>query len=99
HAASRLAPVKSGLAEDIGDALLFSHTAHLHRARYDHGAYIGSNMFPLRILGGHAQIFDTRIGAGTYENGVEFDILDLLARFEIHVLQGAFVGLTLLGVF
>src|SRR5947209_6459671 len=98
HAASRLAPVKSSLAEDIGDALFFSATAHLHGARNGDCAYIGSDVLAFEIMCGHAQVFDARIGAGADEDGVEFDILDLLARFEIHVLEGAFVGLALLRV-
>src|SRR5713101_10023398 len=39
HAASRLAPLKACLAEDSGDALLFSHAPYLHRTWHNHRPY------------------------------------------------------------
>src|SRR5712692_3946352 len=50
HAASRLAPVKSGLAEDIGDALFLGLAAHLHGAWDDDCAYFGGNVLAFQIM-------------------------------------------------
>src|SRR6266516_3750540 len=44
---------------------------------------------------GHAQILQARIGAGADEDGVQFDVGDLLTGLQAHVLQGALVALAL----
>src|SRR5712691_866880 len=43
-------------------------------------------------MGGEAQVFEARIGAGADKDGVYGDIGDLLLWRETHVLQGAFDG-------
>src|SRR5579884_2668298 len=49
HAASRLAPLKACLAEDVGQSLLLGHAPHLHRAGHNDGAHIGSDVLALHI--------------------------------------------------
>src|SRR5258706_11605955 len=56
-------------------------------------------MFAFYILRGHAQVFQSRIGAGTDEDGIQGNFGDPLTRFKVHVLQGTFVGFALLRVF
>src|SRR5579883_1872241 len=99
HTAPGLAPLESGLAEDIGQTLFLSHAPHLHRTGDDDGAHIGGDMFAPDILRRHAQIFQPRVGAGANEDGIQLDILNALARLEVHVLQSALHRLPLVGVF
>src|SRR5579859_5398517 len=56
HAASRLAPLKTRLAEDSGEPLFFSHAPYLHRTRHNHRPYVRGNMFAFDIAGSHAQV-------------------------------------------
>src|SRR5437868_7141558 len=49
HAASRLAPLKACLAEDVGDALLFGQASHLRGAWHDHGADVWGDLLALYI--------------------------------------------------
>src|SRR6266487_264879 len=95
HTATRLTPLEAGLAEGIGQALLFGDTAHTHRAGNDQRAHIGRDVLALHVPGGHAQILQARIGAGADEDGVQFDVGDLLTGLQAHVLQGALVALAL----
>src|SRR5579859_2151723 len=92
HAASRFAPLETCLAEDGGKPLLFSHAPYLHRTRHDHGPYGGCNMFALDITRRHAQILQARVRAGADKNPVQGYLADLLPRFQIHILQSAFVS-------
>src|SRR5581483_6220960 len=92
HAAPRFAPLETGLAEDVSQPLFFGHATHLHRTRYHDSPNVGRDMLALNVLSRHAQVFQARIGAGADEDGIESNLADLLARLEIHVFEGAFVG-------
>src|SRR5260221_10086781 len=56
-------------------------------------------MFAFYILSSHAQVFQSRIGAGTDEDGIQGNFGDPLTRLKVHVLEGAFVGFALLRIF
>ena len=45
--------------------------------------------WPRTTCGGGAEIFDAGVGAGAEKDGVELDVFDLCAGFEVHVLERA----------
>src|SRR5579859_2218760 len=98
HAASRLAPLETCLAEDGSKPLLFSHAPYLHRTRHNHRPHVRSNMFALDIARRHAQVLQARVSAGADKNPVQGYLADLLPRFQIHIVQSAFVSLALFRV-
>src|SRR5579872_2227961 len=99
HATASFAPVKTCLAEDISDAFLFRHEAYSHGTGNNHCSHAGRDMFAFDILSSHAQVFQARVGAGANEDGIELNLLNLLSRFEVHILESAFVSLAFERVF
>src|SRR5712692_1297681 len=92
HTATRLAPLETGIAEDIGQAFFFGHAAHVGGAGHHQRSHRWRDMFAFDVACGEAQVFEARIGAGADKDGIYGDIGDLLARRETHVVQGAFDG-------
>src|SRR5712691_4205351 len=86
HAASRLAPLKTCLAEDSGKPLFFSHATYLHRARHNHRTYVRSNMFAFDRARRHAQVLQGRVSAAAHKSSVRGYVAYLLPRFQIHIL-------------
>src|SRR5581483_11549523 len=92
HAASRLAPLEAGFAEDVSQPFLLGHAAHMGRAGYHQRAHGWRNALAFDVTRGQPQVFQARIGAGADEDGIYGDVGDLLLWRETHVLQGAFDG-------
>ena len=90
--AAGLAPLEAGGGEDAVEAFFFGLRFDGLRAGDDHGADGGGYVVAVDYLGGGAEVFDAAVGAGAYEDGVDFDVFDGRAGLEVHVLVGAGEG-------
>src|SRR5690606_13313677 len=68
HGAARLAPVETGLDEDLVQTLGLGLSLHDTRARNDHRIDALVDLASLRNLGSGAQVFDATVGAGADED-------------------------------
>lgn len=90
HGATSLAPLKTGLLEDLVKALSLSLVLDETRAGDDEGALdVGGDLLALNDLGGSAEILDTGVGAGADEDLVDLNVLHGGAGNETHVLDHA----------
>src|SRR6185437_11977502 len=85
HGASGLAPFEAGLAEDLVQAFRLGLLLDQARARDNPGRHLG--LSALGDLGGHAQVLDATVGAGTDEDTIHRDLLDRRAGLQIHVVE------------
>ena len=99
HGATSLAPLETGLLEDLVETLGLGLVLDETGAGDDEGAFdVGGNLLALDDLGGSAEILDTGVGAGADEDLVNLNVLHLGAGDETHVLDHATAsGLLALG--
>src|SRR2546429_681905 len=64
HRAAGLAPLHAGVLEDPVQPFPLGLLLHQTRARYDHGPDTRRHAAAFEHARGHAQVLDTRIGAG-----------------------------------
>src|SRR5690349_3663920 len=88
HRAARLAPLESGVEEDLVQALALGLRLHQARARDDHrDTDVRGDPPAFDDRRGSTQILDARVGARADEYLVELDVGHARARLERHVLQ------------
>ncbi len=92
HTASGLSPFEAGSFEDGVETFLFCLAFNRLGTRNHHGAHRGGDVVAADDGGGGAEIFDSGVGTGAQEDGVDLDFLHRHTGLEVHVLKGAFKG-------
>src|SRR5258708_26713907 len=92
HTASRLSPFEASRFEDGVETFLFCLALNRLGTRNDHGAHRGGDVAAADDGGGGAEIFDSGVGTGAQEDGVNLDFFHGHTGLEAHVLKGAFEG-------
>ncbi len=86
HGAAREAPFETGLHQLLGDAFFFGLRPDEAGARHDHRAQPILDLATLHDGRNLTQILDAAVGAGADEDGVDLDLVQLLAGLEAHIL-------------
>ena len=73
-------------------AFLLGRVLDSLRSRNHHGPHLGIDFVSLGDPGGRAQVFQTRVGAGTDEYAIHRNILHAGTRLERHVFKHALSG-------
>src|SRR5687768_8341226 len=88
HRAARVPPFGAGLLEDEVQSLLDGLQPHARGAGNDQHPYAVGDFAAPDDRGGRAQVLDTAVGAGAYEDGVDLDVAQRLPGGQPHVFQG-----------
>src|SRR6267378_8621682 len=99
HAATRVAPLKTGVAENFIESFFFGLRFNAARAGDNQCLLdVFCHMLAFDKMRGGAEIIEARIGAGADEDAVHGNIHDGCAGFQPHVFQRAFRGLLIVEI-
>mmetsp|Transcript_54566 Transcript_54566/g.173374 ORF Transcript_54566/g.173374 Transcript_54566/m.173374 type:complete len:829 (-) Transcript_54566:162-2648(-) len=98
HGAPGLAPLEAGLDEDVVKPLRLRLLLDVAGARHHEGCHARGHLVAPGDGGHLTQVLDAAVGARADEHHLHGNLIDLLARGQAHVVQGALHGGGALGV-
>src|SRR6266404_7406117 len=92
HRAAGLSPLRPGGPEDLVQTLALGLSLHLVGAGHDHHPDAVRDVTILEDRSSEAEVADAAVRAGADEDDIDLLAEDLLARAQVHVLEGVLEG-------